>query len=206
MPSVDLLSAFFLATLIFGYMPGPGMLYATAQTLARGRRAGLRAAIGLHLGGYVHVLAAAFGLALLFQAVPLLYAVLKMAGAIYLIYLGLKLILQSVSQAHVQRTEQSAAVWQSVVVEVLNPKTALFYLAFLPQFTDLAATLPIWAQLLILGTFVNFVFSSADVLCVMLADRMQRLLTRSARTAPLARRTGGAILIALGLMTALHRR
>jgi threonine/homoserine/homoserine lactone efflux protein len=209
MPGLDTLIAFALATAVFAYMPGPAMLYAAAQTLARGRRAGWMAALGIHVGGYVHVVAAAAGLAVLFAAVPPLYLMLKLAGAAYLIWLGAGLIL---SRAGVQAVSPQIAALgprrafgESITVEVLNPKTALFYLAFLPQFTDPAAALPIWAQLLILGTVVNVMFSSADVAVVLLADRLSAGLRASDRAARLIRRLGGGILVALGVNLALSR-
>ena len=81
MPSSELLIAFLITTAIFAYIPGPAMLYAAAQTIARGRRAGLMASLGIHLGCYVHVIAAAAGLSMLFHAVPMLYMLVKLAGA-----------------------------------------------------------------------------------------------------------------------------
>jgi threonine/homoserine/homoserine lactone efflux protein len=149
MASADTLIAFALAALVFAWMPGPAMLSAAAQTLARGRRAGLRAAAGIHVGGYAHVIAGAAGLAVLLQAVPTLYLVLKLAGAAYLIWLGVQMILQRApvaGQAAAAAAAPRRAFRDSVVVEVLNPKTTLFYLAFLPQFADPAAALPVWAQ------------------------------------------------------------
>jgi threonine/homoserine/homoserine lactone efflux protein len=210
MPAADVLLAFLLAAAVFAWMPGPAMLYAAAQTIARGRRAGWMAALGIHLGGYVHVVAASAGLAVLFAAVPALYAALKIAGAAYLIWLGLKLILAPAPMGAV--TDGIAALsprrafWESVTVEVLNPKTALFYLAFLPQFTDPAADLPVWAQLAALGTVVNVMFSTADVACVILADKVTGALRRSARAAAVVRRLGGGILVALGVNVALARQ
>ena len=208
MPSFETLLAFVLATAIFAYIPGPAMLYATAQTLARGARAGLMAALGLHVGGYVHVIAAAFGLAILFDLVPPLYLALKFVGAAYLIWLGLQMI--RTRNARVQAEPQTAkeptrAFRQSVLVEVLNPKTALFFVAFLPQFSDPAAALPIWAQLLILGTVVNIMFSSADLLCVALAHRISTAVARSQRATARAKAVGGSILVGLGLAVALDR-
>ncbi|MGV6811432.1 MAG: LysE family translocator [Brevirhabdus sp.] len=137
MPSADLLIAFVLATSIFAYMPGPSMLYTAAQTIARGRNAGWSAALGIHMGGYVHVVAAAVGLACLFQAIPTLYLALKLMGAGYLVWLGLRMILalrQAGDRAEVsgERTARRA-FWGSVSVEVLNPKTATFYVAFFPS-------------------------------------------------------------------------
>jgi len=209
MPPAEMLLAFLMATAVFAWMPGPGMLYAAAQTLARGRRAGWMAALGIHLGGYAHVVAAAAGLAVLFAAVPVLYAVLKLVGAVYLFWLGLKLILsrspESAISLRIDPMSPRRAFRESVAVEVLNPKTALFYLAFLPQFTDPAAALPVWAQLAVLGTVVNVMFSMADVACVILADRVAGALRTSNRAGAWVRRTGGTILVGLGVNVALSR-
>jgi threonine/homoserine/homoserine lactone efflux protein len=210
MPSFEILVAFFAATLVFAYMPGPAMLYATAQTIARGRRAGWMAALGIHIGGYAHVIAAAAGLALLFEIVPPLYFGLKLVGAAYLIWLGLKLFLAketiATSSIQVEAKAPRRAFWESITVEVLNPKTAIFYVAFLPQFTDAAAAFPVWLQLLILGTLVNVLFSSADVLCVLLADRVTTFLRASRSANRLAQRIGGGILMALGVNVAFSRQ
>ncbi len=91
MPSTELLIAFLATTAVFAYIPGPAMLYAAAQTIARGRWSGLMAALGIHLGGYAHVFAAAAGLSILFHAVPVLYMAVKLAGAAYLVWLGIAL-------------------------------------------------------------------------------------------------------------------
>lgn len=210
MPSVDLLAAFIVATAVFAYMPGPAMLYAAAQTMARGRRAGWLAALGIHIGGYAHVIAASLGLAVLFTAVPTLYLVLKFAGAAYLIWLGVRLFLSKGTPEHtalqIEEKSPRRAFWESITVEVLNPKTAIFYVAFLPQFTDPAASLPIWVQLFILGTWVNIMFSSADVACVLLADRITTAFRRSKSASRLAQRLGGSILVGLGLNVALSRQ
>lgn len=208
MPSLEILIAFFAATAVFAYMPGPAMLYATAQTLAGGRRAGLLAALGLHVGGYVHVAAASLGLAVLFDLVPVLYLVLKFAGAAYLVFLGLRMIFapkRDMTVPDVMLKTPRRAFWQSVTVEVLNPKTAVFFLAFLPQFSDPGASLPIWAQLFLLGTIVNVMFSSADVICVVLAERITRIVQKSQAVGRVTERMGGGILVALGINVALSR-
>ena len=210
MPSIETLIAFVLATAVFAYMPGPAMLYATAQTIARGRKGGLQAAFGIHIGGYVHVIAAALGLAVLFMAVPLLYGVLKILGAAYLIYLGIRFILkkqtvQSELQPHHTQYSKSRAFLESVMVEVLNPKTALFYIAFLPQFTDPAALFPLWLQLLLLGTIVNIMFSSADLLCVLLAHRITSTFQSSSKSLSWANKIGGGVLIGLGVNLAVSK-
>ena len=209
MPSLDLLVPFFVATCIFACIPGPGMLYAAAQTVARGRRVGWWSAIGFHIAGYVHIFAAAFGLAVLLEVVPVLYGIIKFVGAAYLIWLGIRLFISRDAHAGATTLSQPPslrrALRESMTVEVLNPKTALFYLAFLPQFTDLSAALPVWGQILILGTIVNCIFSFTDAACVMLSDQISRLLRRSESAKRLAKRIGGGILVALGLNLAASR-
>ncbi len=214
MPPYELLLPFFVATAVFACVPGPGMLYAAAQTVARGRRAGWLSAFGFHVAGYAHIAAAAFGLAVVLETVPVLYAVVKFAGAAYLIWLGVKLFAAREPRAAsaVQVETMSChrpiwrAFWQSITVEVLNPKTALFCLAFLPQFTDTTATLPVWAQILVLGTIVNLTFSLTDVACVLLAAKMTNLLTTSRAANRLAHRIGGGILIGLGINLAASKQ
>lgn len=208
MPSVDLLLAFAVATLIFAYVPGPAILYTAAQTLARGRKGGFMAALGIHCGGYAHVLGATFGLAALFQHVPTLYTVVKIAGALYLIWLGIAMM-RAKLDASALPAVAARGTWRafldSVVVEVLNPKAALFFLAFLPQFVDPAAAMPVWLQFLALGTLVNLTFSSADIVTVYLASAALTRLRRSGTAQRAMRWIGGATLIGLGAHMAASR-
>jgi threonine/homoserine/homoserine lactone efflux protein len=153
MPSTELFIAFLATTAIFAYIPGPAMLYAAAQTIARGRGAGLMASLGIHLGCYVHVIAAAAGLSVLFHAVPMLYMAVKFAGAAYLIWLGISLFRaktpgNDVALPGLEPKSGRRAFVESISVEVLNPKTAIFFMAFLPQFIDASAAFPVWLQLL----------------------------------------------------------
>ncbi len=207
MPPIETLIAFAVATAIFAYIPGPALLYTAAQTLARGRRAGFMAAFGIHVGCYVHVLAAAFGLSAVFRHVPEAYLALKIVGAIYLVWLGIGLLRMKGDAALPAIAQKSPrrAFFDSIVVEVLNPKVALFFVAFLPQFVDPSASLPIWAQFLILGTLVNLAFSSADIATVLAASAMVERLGRSERAMGLVRKVGGGLMIALGLRLATDR-
>jgi len=207
MPSFQLLSTFLLTTLIFAYLPGPAMLYTAAQTLARGRKAGLMASLGIHLGDYAHIVIVATGLTILFHAIPIAYTLLKICGALWLIWLGLKLLLarNSNPSSDLQNHQQQRAFSESIWVEILNPKTAIFYLAFLPQFIDAQATFPIWLQFLILGTIVNLAFSSADVVCVFCADLILKKLKTSARGQHIFRYLSGSIFIMLGLRLGLYK-
>ena len=205
---MELYLAFAITTVTFALIPGPAMLYAAARTLAGGRRAGLMASLGLHLGGYVHVIAAAAGLALLFHAVPPLFTAMKLAGSAYLVWLGLSLFRDRNTTRRPELAPLSAerAFAQSIVVEVLNPKTAIFFLAFLPQFVDATASLPVWAQLLLLGTTVNLTFSAVDIVCVFFASAVMSKLQRSRTSQRIMQRIGGSILVALGARLAFGDR
>lgn len=210
MPSTDLLLAFFLTTAVFAFIPGPAMLYVAARTLAADRRAGLMATLGIHLGCYAHVIAAAAGLSILFHLVPVLYLAVKLAGAAYLIFLGIRMFRSRGQQEPglvpaLSPKSASRAFLESIAVEVLNPKTAIFFLAFLPQFVDAGAAFPVWLQFLILGTAVNLMFSFADVVCVLAAGLITSRLSRISSLQRNLQRAGGAILVGLGLHVAFQR-
>lgn len=206
--TTETLLAFIAATVLFAYMPGPALLYTAAQTISRGRRAGFMAAAGIHLGCYVHVLAAALGLSAIFTVVPALYFALKIVGGLYLIYLGIQMVRTRVDAGPVPDLPQKSArraFADSVLVEVLNPKVAVFFIAFLPQFVSPEAALPIWAQFLILGTIVNCAFTSADVVTVLFASEVKKRLARTSSFQNLTRWIGGSLLVGLGLKLATDR-
>ncbi|ASP35595.1 MULTISPECIES: LysE family translocator [Stappiaceae] len=206
--STETLLAFLAATALFAYMPGPALLYTAAQTISRGRRAGLLATAGIHVGCYAHVFAAAFGLSAIFSAVPTLYMVLKLVGGAYLVFLGVQMIRTRVAAGPMPDLPQKStrrAFVDSVLVEVLNPKVAVFFIAFLPQFVSPDAGLPIWMQFLILGTIVNCAFTSADLVTVFFASEVKKRLTRSSRAQDLTRWLGGSLLVGLGFKLATDR-
>ncbi|MGJ8529085.1 LysE family translocator [Maritalea sp.] len=208
MPAFEILVAFLITTAMFAYMPGPSMIYVSAQTLARGRKAGLMASLGVHLGGYFHVGAAAFGLAALLALIPQAYFLIKVVGALYLIFLGIMMILKRKEQGPETSGDQkdaTKAFFESAIVEVLNPKTAIFFVAFLPQFVDLSTAWPVWLQMAVLGTIVNLMFSSGDLFCVVFASLMIKKLRRSNMGARWAKMVGGSFLILLGGKLALDR-
>ena len=207
MGSIDSLTSFILATMVFTCVPGPAMLYTAAQTMARGRRGGLMAALGLNLGGYAHVIAAAFGLSAVFHYVPELFYAVKFCGAAYLVWLGIGMI-RTKNFAGLQEIEQKGArraMLQSISVELLNPKTAVFFIAFLPQFVDPAAAYPVWLQFLILGVVVNVAFSISDLIIIMFTTIITKRLQENSRLALVMRWLGGSILIGIGTHLALDR-
>lgn len=210
MPGWELLLPFLAATFVFAIMPGPALLYTAAQTMAHGRSGGLMAALGIHIGGFTHVVAAAIGLWALFELVPSLYIGLKIAGALYLIYIGIGIIRSRLDPGEVPDTMPKRnglrAFAQSITVEVLNPKTALFYVAFLPQFVDPTTGWEIWLQMLILGTVVNIAFSLADVAAVFITSAVLGALRKGRRAMAVIRWMGGSLLIGLGVHLAVSER
>lgn len=219
MPDWNHLLPFFTATMVFAFLPGPALLYTAAQTLAHGRRGGFMAAFGLHIGGLVHVAAAAAGLSAVFTHVPAAYTALKIVGALYLIWLGIGIIRTRMDPGFVkQGVEESGeassrtaprrggrAFLHSVLVEVLNPKTALFFIAFLPQFADAGAAFPVWLQFLILGLIVGCAFSLADLIAVLLTHQVLNGLKKTRRAQRIAQWTGGTVLVGLGAHLALSK-
>jgi threonine/homoserine/homoserine lactone efflux protein len=208
MPSLEHLVPFAIATLVFAAMPGPAVLYTVAQTMARGRGGGLLAAAGLSVGGLAHVCAAAAGLSTIFRYSPTLFLALKIGGALYLVWLGLRM-LRSRSESgglpSAAAKSDRRLFAESIVVELLNPKTALFFIAFLPQFVDAGAALPIWLQFLVLGLLVNLSFFTSDVIAALLTDRVLTGLRQSPRVARAMRWTSGSVLVGLGAHMAISR-
>jgi threonine/homoserine/homoserine lactone efflux protein len=208
-PSAETLLVFAAAALIMNLSPGPSNFYVLSRSLAQGAPAGLVAATGLAAGSLGHVTAAALGLSAVFIYSPVAYGLLKLVGAGYLVYLGLRTLLsarQVAGPGAAATTKPRRRIFlESSLVELSNPKTALFFLAFLPQFADPAAG-PLAPQLLLLGLIVTVTALPCDAAVAVLSGRAARLLT----TSPLARRlqawVSGSILIGLGVFVALGRR
>jgi len=188
--------------------PGPDMLYVITRGMAHGRRAGMLSAIGVICGILVHTTAAAFGLSLLIQTSAFAFLVVKAAGAVYLLYLGFK-TWRAKSAFHLQTSassaKSSALFWQGVLSNVLNPKIAIFFLAFLPQFVDKGSS-HVAVQMVILG--LTFAFFG---LCFLLlvgysSGTIGRWLIDRPRYAQFFQRLAGGILIGLGIRLALTEK
>ena len=208
MPALDHLLAFAAATFAFAIFPGPALLFTAAQTLARGRRVGLLAVLGIHAGCYVHVLLATLGITAVLAAVPALYALLKFSGACYLVWLGIQFFLAGAEAGAAAPRAQAGLrriFADSFLVEIFNPKVALFFAAFLPQFADPAAVFPVWLQMLILGIVVNFSFSAADVATVFAAGFVQATAGRNKTVRRAIRAACGSLLIGLGVKLAFEK-
>jgi threonine/homoserine/homoserine lactone efflux protein len=204
MPDSAAFAVFLTAAVILALTPGPGIFYVLARSLQGGRRIGLTSAFGTALGGLVHVTAAALGLSALLATSALAFSVVKYAGAAYLLYLGIRtLLLREAPPVTVAGPPAVArrAFYQGIATEVLNPKTALFFLAFIPQFINPHGLVVV--QFLLLGAISVLLNTSADLLVVTLAGPIgQRLQTR-----PRFRRGqqmfSGCMLLGLGTYVAL---
>lgn len=195
---------FVVATLVFAFMPGPAILYMSAQTLAYGQRAGLMAALGIHLGCYVHIAAASAGLAALLHHAPVLYSFLRLAGAFYMLWLGGRMMFASVAHDATEIPSRHRRVLRdSIVVEILNPKTALFFLTFLPQFVDPQGAMPSWLQFLLLGIIVNGAFSLGDLASVAIASFASPRISSSGFADWIPRVSGG-VLVGLSAAIMMH--
>jgi threonine/homoserine/homoserine lactone efflux protein len=195
---------FSLAALALLAIPGPAVLYVVIQSAERGRRMGLASVAGIHLGTLVHVAAAAAGLSALIVASSLAFSAVKYAGAAYLIYLGIRRLLERDPQTPAEPTLESfrRAFARGAIVNLLNPKTALFFLAFLPQFVDTARG-GVWSQALVLGfVFVGLGLIS-DSLYALAAGTVGGLIRRRRRA---LRYGSGVVYMGLGTAAAFAKR
>ncbi len=200
---------FLIAALVLAITPGPGMAYVVARTVAGGRGEGLASCLGTALGGMLHVLAAALGLSLLLAQSALAFSVLKYLGAAYLVYLGLRILLRRHPSAGTELPAVKAsgarrAFFEGAVVEALNVKTALFFVAFLPQFVSPAQ--PLVGQLVFLGCICVTFNTLADLVAVLIAHRLLRAGAARAARERLMTRVSGVTMLGLGAFLALARR
>jgi threonine/homoserine/homoserine lactone efflux protein len=205
-PSYNI-SLFLLAAVVIAAIPGPGIFYVAARTLSGGRRAGIASTFGTALGGLVHVIAGGIGVSAIILASAQLFTMLKLAGALYLIWLGIRTIREA---GHLP-TEPTGALGfkrafrEGIVVEALNPKTAAFFLAFIPQFLEPAAGHPA-LQFMTLG-LVSVTFNTfADVIVIVAASAARAGLVRRPHLVRRLRQGSGLFIAGLGISLALARR
>jgi threonine/homoserine/homoserine lactone efflux protein len=209
MPSLHSLLIFTLAAAAMNISPGPSNLYVMSRSLAQGARAGLVAALGLATGSLFHVTVTALGLSVVLRYSPALYAVVKPVGAAYLIFLGLRLLLSkgaSLTAAASGNCRPHGRIFrESILVEMLNPKTALFFLAFLPQFADPGAGL-LAPQLLLLGSIVTLTAIPCDAFVAVAAGAAANALARRPLYGRLQKWLSGSILLGLGAYVAASEK
>jgi threonine/homoserine/homoserine lactone efflux protein len=206
MPDPAALWLFALASLALAVVPGPAVLYIVAQSVNGGRKAGVVSAFGVASGGLFHVLAAVVGLSALVAASAEAFTVVKIVGAAYLIWLGVRTLVSKEDRIGGRRPEPTLTrtYRQGVIVNVLNPKTALFFLAFLPQFVDPDGKVRL--QLAVLGAMFVVIALASDLVWALVAGTAGAVLRRSRTFLRVQRYVSGTVFIALGAFAALARR
>lgn len=201
LPPWPLFSAFMAASLVLAITPGPGVIYIVTRGALHGRRQGLASVLGVAAGNLVNAIGAALGLAALFAVSSLAFSIVKYAGAAYLIWVGYRMLTSRPSSGGTAPVAAplGRVLRDGFLVAAFNPKTALFFAAFLPQF--FATPDHAIAQALLLGTLFVLIACVTDSLYALLAGSLAPVLGRG--SAAWARRTGGGVFVGLGLLTAL---
>ena len=199
---------FLSAAVLLAIAPGPGMLYVLARSLAGGKREGVLSAFGTFLGGMGHVFAAALGVSIVLAKSAVAFATVKYVGAAYLCFLGVRMILDARKDKDKDKVNRDDAIppnvkparnplWQGIATEVLNPKTALFFLSFIPQFVNRAGG-HVFLQFVVLGTTSVVMNTTADLIVIALAGPLGERIRSSSAFRRRQRTVTGAIMIGLG--------
>jgi threonine/homoserine/homoserine lactone efflux protein len=198
---------FLAAALIIAAVPGPGIFYVAARTLSGGRRAGFASTSGTAIGGLVHVVAGGLGVSAIILASAQLFAAIKFAGALYLVWLGIRTFRDAGRQPEqpIESTGAARAFVEGIMVEALNPKTAAFFLAFIPQFLDPEVTDPA-LQFMALGLISVTLNTLADVVVVLAASATRARFTERPRLFQRLRQGSGVLIAGLGVSLLLVRR
>lgn len=205
MPNWSYLSLFVSVAAVLVFTPGPNTLYIIARSIQQGRRAGAVSSLGVQVGTLIHIAIATLGLSALVVSSVLAFNFVKYAGATYLVYLGLKTLLTREKHKLTQAIRQeslSHTFRQGVVVNLLNPKTALFFFAFLPQFIDPERGI-VALQIVVLGMILVFLGTTSDMLYASTAGSFGSWLRQNSRFLPIQRYFAGTVYIGLGVLTAL---
>jgi threonine/homoserine/homoserine lactone efflux protein len=212
MPDITQFSLYIAAALLLAVTPGPGIFYVAARSLAGGRAEGIASSFGTALGGLVHVVAGALGVSAIVLASAELFMVLKLLGAAYLVWLGLRTIMDARRSTGPDMGGVSApamgtrrAFREGVVVEALNPKTAAFFLAFIPQFLDPSAG-AVALPFILLGCISVALNTLADIVVAISASRLREGAAARPGLIKRLREISGASMIALGAGLALAKR
>jgi threonine/homoserine/homoserine lactone efflux protein len=201
------LTLFLAAALIIAAVPGPGIFYVAARTLSGGAATGIASTAGTTLGGTIHVIAGGIGISAIILASAQLFTLLKFLGTLYLVWLGIRTFREAGTLKLVQETNAGArrAFYEGILVEGLNPKTAAFFLAFIPQFIDPAAASPA-LQFVALGLISVTLNTLADVVVIAFATSARNQLTTRPLLLRRMRQGSGLFMAGLGISLALVRR
>ncbi len=199
MPSPATLVRLVVAAYLLAVIPGPAVIYIVNRSVAQGRRAGALSALGIASGGLVHVAAATLGISALLAASAVAFSVVKYAGAAYLVYLGVKALRDGgiIEGATVEEASGRRVFGQGVMVNVLNPKTAIFFLSFLPQFVRPEMG-PVTGQMLVLGLVFIVVALTSDLIYALASARIRSTLAARPGVRRAGRWVSAGVLFGLG--------
>jgi threonine/homoserine/homoserine lactone efflux protein len=210
MPDLNTLIPFLLAAFMLNIAPGPDMLYVIGRSVGQGRKAGVVSSLGVFVGCLVHVALAAAGVAALLASSEAAFNLVRYAGAAYLMYLGARLLLDKSELGDAQALPPAGLrniFWQGVVTNVLNPKVALFFLAFLPQFVDYSrGSASVAIQIVVLGMIFDVGGTLVNLGVAWAGGHLGDFLRRNRQVAKLQRMFTGLIFVGLGLRLAFQRR
>lgn len=205
MLSLSTFLTYLSAAFLLAIVPGPGILYVLTRSLHGGRKEGVQSSLGTAVGGSFHVIAAAFGLSAILAASSLAFTVIKYAGAAYLIYLGVRMLLEK-HEVNLEAASVSTGspFTQGIITEMLNPKTALFFLSFIPQFVEVSAG-SVTLQFILLGSISVILNTTADLVVTFFAGPLGERLRSSERWQRRQRVVTGSAMISLGVYVAVKR-
>lgn len=208
MPALETIVLFVAATLLLNVTPGPSIAYVMSRTFGQGRKAGIVSALGLGTGSLLHAIGATLGLSAVIAYSPLAYAVVTYVGAAYLVYLGVSLLRQRttmVADAGPPPVSLRRVYWQGVLTEVLNPKIALFFLSFLPQFVDPTRG-SLAGQTLFFGLLFHVTGVPINMLIAVAGSAIAAVFSRNPLLEGIRQWLSGMVLIGLGVRLALSER
>ena len=202
---ITTIGLFALASVLLAITPGPDMIYIATRSIAQGRNAGVVSALGVHTGVLIHTVAAALGLSALIAASAMAFGIVKYAGAAYLIYIGIQTFLSNPENFQIKSTARAKlrqVYFQGLLVNLLNPKVILFFLAFLPQFVDPAKG-NVGLQLLLLGILLVVVTLPIDISVGLAGGQLGIWFRARQGIRQVTKWVTGSIYIALGITTAM---
>ncbi len=202
------LSVFLLAAISLNLLPGANTLYIIARSIAQGRKAGIVSVLGISTGSLLHTTAAAFGLSAILASSAMAFTIVKWIGAAYLVYLGIQMFINDTSQKDIEVTTESKSLWntyyQGILTNILNPKVALFFLAFLPQFVDPASSYKVFS-FLFLGCLFVTTSTLWSMFIALLSAKASFFVRSKTQLINMARKITGVIFIGLGIKLATEQ-
>lgn len=208
MVDLSLMPLFVTAVFLLMIIPGPDMIFVMANALGGGARAGFAAMLGVASGAYLHILAAAFGISAVLRTSETAYDIVRLCGAAYLAYLGVKFLTSKSSALKIAPAMKRATLKiyrEGVITNLFNPKAALFTLSFVPQFVSSDAG-PVWSQMLILGMIIVAIMMAVELPIVLAAGRFSAWLAKKSGASRLLDRAIGMILLGLAAYIAADRK